>query len=325
MKREITSLFVVLAVAFCSVVTASAAGYGESPGYRPSGGNGGSSIAGTREVPGETAGSAVAAGQAININKSGGAVSLETLQKIIAENVDKDNVNIKFVSDKKGNEYILEIPLDSINSPRTLNVLMDIIKSDKITMHVGSEKIQVPEGSLRIVPTMKGDFGMDFNLTFPESHFKDLGDDINGMKLIYVNAKTLETKEIFEFIPFNEDGSITVTINKASYYYLLPVAQPLAIEDEVTEDKEEASEENEPINDNDTDPDQNAIDIDDTDIIYSDDDGELSDDDEEEDSSPWWNSDGGELNPPTGVVIGGTAIAGLSAAIAIISKKRRRR
>jgi hypothetical protein len=199
--------------------------------------------------------------------------------------------------------YSITIDGNDIETPKAINLAMDISSSSKATKKDG---VEIPANAIIIKPAQKGDFGLTLTLTF------DLGDDLSedDLYFFYIDDDGEVTDLTDDLIV--EDGMVSVTLSHASEYVITD--EDITAEDEVADDT--------PIDDE---PD---IDVDDEPQATVDD--ETTDTAKEDTPSSTTGGiivDGAtDANPVTGtgIVFGTLAVTALSAAaIAATSKKRK--
>lgn len=78
--------------------------------------------------------------------------------------------------------------------------------------------VKVPVNSLIIAPAAKGSFGFDMTLMFKEEQLQAAGIKGDNIKLFYVDDNGAIIN--MGMVKYNTDGSISITINHSSYYYI---------------------------------------------------------------------------------------------------------
>jgi len=117
-------------------------------------------------------------------------------------------------------------PASITDDAKSVDLNMDIILTSQATQ-VGNLKI--PANSIAIIPNTHGSFGFDIAITFTAAQLTNARINGNNITLFYINenGKAVDMDKA----RLNDDGSIIIVINHASYYILsegVPASYSLA-------------------------------------------------------------------------------------------------
>jgi hypothetical protein len=220
-----------------------------------------------------------------------------TVQESAIAEIANSDVTVVIEVDGDVVDYTVTIDPDLIDTPKAINIAMDIeIDTDEGETVSG---VEIPEGSVIIKPQQKGNFGMTLTVTIPASAFA--GMNTGNLSLYYVSDNGEVSKLSDSQITVNADGSVSISISHASAYMISDIAP-----------------------DTDGEDDDIIIEDDDDDDIIIEDDIDTSDNDNgktDEEVIVIVGED--DANPHTGVALALGALAASAAAVAITAKKRK--
>ena len=202
----------------------------------------------------------------------------------------KSDKPVTFVSE----ECSVTIDPALITEVKAINLAMEIsvTNQDTINEMFGEDSgIEFDGTAIAIEPAQKGDFGMTLSVTIPAAKVADL--DVESVKVYYVSDDG-EISLMEDAVTINADGSISVAISHASGYIITDEEIEIPAGEEIyeIEDEEEEEEEEETFEEVDADTEEEAP---------------------------------ADNNPGTGVALAGTAVLALisAAAVATTAKKRK--
>jgi hypothetical protein len=120
----------------------------------------------------------------------------------------------KIVELELANGLVLSIDSSKISSnARSIDLNIDIVLTNRNTPVDG-----VPDNSIVLFPATHGTFGFEISFTFTAVRLSGAGLSANTARFFYVDANGRVTEH--SGIVRNVDGSVTLTIDRASFYVL---------------------------------------------------------------------------------------------------------
>ena len=150
----------------------------------------------------------------VKLDKNTGTViSKESLQAI------KDSG--KIIKIELPNGLIITIdPATITDNAVAIDLNIDVDITDKATNIDGTK---IPANSVVIRPSAHGEFGFEINFTITAEQLSKSGLSVSNIELFYVDKNGNVTD--YPNVTRNADGSVTISISKASYYYLSEKSQ----------------------------------------------------------------------------------------------------
>lgn len=110
--------------------------------------------------------------------------------------------------------YYITIDPATIDKVVDIDVAMELVVADE-----GSEisGVEIPEGSLVIAPSQKGDFGMVLLVTIPANELADL--DLDDASMFYISDNG-NISDVSAALSVNADDSVSVALSHASAYVI---------------------------------------------------------------------------------------------------------
>lgn len=234
--KMIASAAIAASMVSMTVVSASAADYGQTPSYEEP-----EKVPETPVTTPETPVKVVTDDTVKEALKADEPVIYIETEKA---SVKEDAIGEIAKSDKpvtfEAEEYAITIDPALITEVKAINLSMDITVGAENSALAEDNGIEVPENAITIIPAQKGEFGMTLSVTIPAANVADL--DVEAVKVYYVSDDG-EISLIEDAVTVNADGSISVAISHASGYIItdeeLVVNEYEEVEEIEVDDEEE--------------------------------------------------------------------------------------
>lgn len=162
-----------------------------------------------------------------------------TVKKDAIGEIKNSGAVVTFVNESDG--YTITIDPESITDVKAIDLAMDVSVAGK--NGETENGVDIPAGAIIIAPKQSGDFGMTLKVTLTAESLKELGINMNNLKLYYISDDGKVTDMTSALTV--ENGSVSILISHASEYVITDTVIEADFVEEAPEATEEEGEEDE--------------------------------------------------------------------------------